>query len=68
MCTTASASKSIAIAANAALAMLVCGADLRMLPERGFGVVVLTNGHWHSVSWIVSHAIFDRLLGHDPLP
>jgi CubicO group peptidase (beta-lactamase class C family) len=42
--------------------------DLRMLPDRGFGVVVLTNGHWHSGSWIISHAIFDRLLGLDPLP
>jgi len=42
--------------------------DLRMLPDRGFGVVVLTNGHWHSGSWIISHAILDRLLGRDPLP
>jgi CubicO group peptidase (beta-lactamase class C family) len=42
--------------------------DLRMLPERGFGVAVLTNGHWHSGGWVISHAIFDRLLGLDPLP
>jgi CubicO group peptidase (beta-lactamase class C family) len=42
--------------------------DLRMLPDRGFGVVVLTNGHWHSGSRVISHAIFDRLLGRDPLP
>jgi hypothetical protein len=38
-----------------------------MLPDRGFGVVV-TNGHWHSGSRIISHAIFDRLLCLDPLP
>lgn len=42
--------------------------DLRMLPDRGFGVGVLTNGHWHSGSWVISHAILDRLLGLDPLP
>jgi hypothetical protein len=42
--------------------------DLRMLPDRGFGVVVLTNGHWHTGSWVISHAILDRLLGLDPLP
>jgi CubicO group peptidase (beta-lactamase class C family) len=42
--------------------------DLRMLPDRSFGVVVLTNGHWHSGSWIISHAILDRVLGLDPLP
>jgi CubicO group peptidase (beta-lactamase class C family) len=42
--------------------------DLRMLPDRGFGVVVLTNGHWHSGSWVISHAILDRMLGLDPLP
>jgi CubicO group peptidase (beta-lactamase class C family) len=42
--------------------------ELRMLPDRGFGVAVLTNGHWHSGSWVVSHAIVDRLMGVDPLP
>jgi CubicO group peptidase (beta-lactamase class C family) len=41
--------------------------DLRMLPDRGFGVVVLTNGHWHSGCSVISHAILDRLLGLDPL-
>src|SRR5262249_54015668 len=29
--------------------------DLRMLPDRRLGVVVLTNGHWHSGSWVISH-------------
>src|SRR5215831_14104192 len=42
--------------------------DLRMLPDRGYGVAVLTNGHWHLGSWVISHAILDRMLGLDPLP
>jgi CubicO group peptidase (beta-lactamase class C family) len=42
--------------------------EIRMLPARGLGVVVLTNGHWHSGCPVVSHAIIDRLLGLDPLP
>jgi CubicO group peptidase (beta-lactamase class C family) len=42
--------------------------DLRMLPDRGFGVAVLTNGHWHSGCAVLSLSIFDRLLGLDPLP
>jgi CubicO group peptidase (beta-lactamase class C family) len=42
--------------------------EVRMLPDRGFGVAVLTNGHWHSGCAVISFAIFDRLLGLDPLP
>jgi hypothetical protein len=42
--------------------------DLRMLPDRGFGVAVLTNGHWHSGCPVISHPILDRLLGLDPQP
>jgi len=42
--------------------------EIRMLPERGFGIVVLTNGHWHSGCAVISLSIFDRLLGLDPLP
>jgi CubicO group peptidase (beta-lactamase class C family) len=42
--------------------------DLRILPDHGFGVAVLTNGHSHSGSWVISSAILDRLLGLDPLP
>jgi CubicO group peptidase (beta-lactamase class C family) len=33
--------------------------DLRMLPDRGYGVAVLTNGHWHLGSWVISHAILE---------
>jgi CubicO group peptidase (beta-lactamase class C family) len=42
--------------------------DIRMLPDHGFGVVVLTNGHWHSGCAVISLSIFDRLLSLDPLP
>jgi Domain of unknown function (DUF3471)/Beta-lactamase len=42
--------------------------EIRMLPERGFGVAVLSNGHWHSGCSVISSAILDRLLGLDPLP
>jgi CubicO group peptidase (beta-lactamase class C family) len=42
--------------------------EIRMLPDHGFGVVVLTNGHWHSGCSVVSSAILDQLLGLDPLP
>jgi hypothetical protein len=42
--------------------------DLRMLPDRGLGVVVLTNGHWHSGCPVISLGILDRLLELDPLP
>ena len=38
------------------------------LPDRGFGVAVLTNGHWHSGCAVISLSIFDHLLGLDPLP
>ena len=42
--------------------------DLRMLPDRGFGVVVLTTGDWHYGCPVLSHPILDRLLGLDPQP
>jgi CubicO group peptidase (beta-lactamase class C family) len=42
--------------------------EIRMLPARGLGVAVLTNGHWHSGCAVISLCIFDRLLGLDPLP
>jgi hypothetical protein len=43
-----------------------CG--LRMLRDRGFGVVVSTNLYWRSGCPVISHAILDRLLRLDPLP
>lgn len=42
--------------------------EIRMLPERGVGVAVLTNGHWHSGCAVIALSIFDRLLALDPLP
>jgi CubicO group peptidase (beta-lactamase class C family) len=42
--------------------------EIRMLPDRGFGVAVLTNGHWHSGCAVISLSVFDRLLELDPLP
>ena len=72
MYTTALASRSRTIVTSALPPMAVGGAatpsDLRMLPDRGFGVVVLTNGYWHSGCPVISHPILDRLLGLDPLP
>jgi hypothetical protein len=42
--------------------------EIRMLPDRGFGVAVLTNGHWHSGCAVISLSVLDRLLRFDPLP
>ncbi len=44
------------------------GTLMTMLPERGAGVVILTNRAPSPVTDIVSMAVIDRLRGHDPVP
>ena len=41
---------------------------LVMLPERGMGVAVLTNGHDHAVGPAIASTVFDRLCGRDEVP
>ncbi len=41
---------------------------LVLLPDRGMGVVVLTNGHDHAVGPAIASTVFDRLCGRDEVP
>jgi CubicO group peptidase (beta-lactamase class C family) len=44
------------------------GTLMAMLPDRGVGVVILTNRDTSPVEEILAYAIFDRVCGKDPIP
>jgi CubicO group peptidase (beta-lactamase class C family) len=44
------------------------GTQVTLLPERGIGVVVLTNRDQSAVTEIVTNAVLDRLCGFSPVP
>jgi CubicO group peptidase (beta-lactamase class C family) len=44
------------------------GTRMDMLPDRRLGVVVLTNRAPSPVTNILSHAVFDRICGKEPVP
>ncbi len=41
---------------------------LTMLPERGVGVIVLSNRHEHPACYILAYSILDALCGHERIP
>ena len=45
-----------------------CGALMTMLPDRGVGVVVLTNRDPSAVTEILANYVFDRVCGKEPIP
>ncbi len=44
------------------------GTRIDMLPDRKLGVAVLTNRAPNPVTTLLSHAVFDRVCGRDPVP